>query len=62
MTGMGADGARGLKLLYDAGAMTMAQDQSSSTIYGMPKEAVRFGGAKMTVSLVDISHKITQVV
>ena len=62
MTGMGADGARGLKLLHDAGAMTMAQDQSSSTIYGMPKEAVRFGGAKMTVALMDIAQKITSVV
>ena len=61
MTGMGADGARGLKNLFDAGAMTMAQDQSSSTIYGMPKEAVSLGGAKMTVSLNDIPGKITQL-
>ena len=62
MTGMGSDGARGLKQLHDAGAFTMAQDQSSSTIYGMPKEAVRFGGAKMTVSLMDIARKITEAV
>lgn len=61
MTGMGADGARGLKNLFDAGAMTMAQDQSSSTIYGMPKEAVRMGGAKMTVSLTEIPRKIVQL-
>ena len=61
MTGMGADGAKGLKQLFDSGSYTMAQDQSSSTIYGMPKEAVNLGGAKLTVSLQDIPQKIIEV-
>lgn len=45
LTGMGKDGAEELKLLKDAGAITIAQDMESSIIYGMPGEAVRIGGA-----------------
>lgn len=45
LTGMGKDGAEELKLLKDAGAVTIAQDMESSVVYGMPGEAVRIGGA-----------------
>lgn len=41
LTGMGQDGAKGLKKMKDAGAITMAQDEASSAVYGMPREAVR---------------------
>ncbi|HUU26498.1 MAG TPA: chemotaxis response regulator protein-glutamate methylesterase [archaeon] len=45
LTGMGSDGAEGLKLLHDAGWHTIAQDQSTSVVYGMPKAAVLLGAA-----------------
>ena len=43
LTGMGADGAKGLLELKEAGALTVAQDQDSSVVYGMPKEAAKLG-------------------
>lgn len=43
MTGMGDDGARGLKAMHEAGARTLAQDEASCVVYGMPKEAVKLG-------------------
>jgi two-component system chemotaxis response regulator CheB len=54
MTGMGDDGARGLKVMRDAGAITAAQDEASSVVYGMPREAVKLGGAQDVVSLHDL--------
>ena len=45
LTGMGIDGAAELKLMRDAGAVTLAQDQESSIIHGMPGEAIRLGAA-----------------
>lgn len=46
LTGMGRDGADGLKLMSEAGAVTMAQDEASSVVFGMPAEAVRLNAAK----------------
>lgn len=46
LTGMGKDGARELKVMRDKGAVTIAQDEASSVIYGMPGEAVKLGAAK----------------
>jgi two-component system chemotaxis response regulator CheB len=54
MTGMGDDGARGLKTMRDAGAITAAQDEASSVVYGMPREAVKLGAAQDVVSLGDL--------
>lgn len=51
MTGMGADGAAGLKAMRDAGARTIAQDERSSVVFGMPKEAIRLGAAETVTSL-----------
>ena len=45
MTGMGDDGARGLKELHDAGARTIAQDEASCVVFGMPREAIKLGAA-----------------
>ena len=50
MTGMGADGAKGLLELSQMGAMTFAQDEKSSAIFGMPKEAIKLNAAKMIVN------------
>ncbi len=54
MTGMGDDGARGLKEMLDAGASTVAQDEASSVVFGMPKEAIKLGAAKKIMPLNEI--------
>jgi two-component system chemotaxis response regulator CheB len=51
MTGMGDDGARGLKEMRDAGARTLGQDQESCVVYGMPKEAMRMGAVEEELPL-----------
>ncbi len=51
LTGMGADGARGMLALKNSGAATIAQDEASSVVYGMPREAVRIGAADTVVAL-----------
>ena len=51
MTGMGDDGARGLKEMNDAGAKTIAQDEASCTVFGMPKEAIKLGAADLVMPL-----------
>ena len=58
MTGMGDDGARGLKEMHDTGAFTMAQDEDSCVVYGMPKEAVKLGAADLSVPLPNIAGEI----
>ena len=58
MTGMGDDGARGMKEMHDAGARTVAQDEASSVVYGMPREAVRLGGVDKSLPLSDIARAI----
>lgn len=61
LTGMGSDGARGLRRMYDAGAFTIAQDEASSAVYGMPKEAVAFGGVRKVLPLSDIPNALIQL-
>jgi two-component system, chemotaxis family, protein-glutamate methylesterase/glutaminase len=51
MTGMGDDGARGLREMHEQGARTLAQDENSCVVYGMPKEAVKLGAADEVVHL-----------
>ncbi|MFD2112583.1 protein-glutamate methylesterase/protein-glutamine glutaminase [Thiorhodococcus fuscus] len=58
MTGMGDDGARGLKEMHDAGAMSVAQDEASCVVYGMPKEAVKLGAVERSLPLEEISGAI----
>ena len=48
---MGEDGARGLKDMRDAGATTAAQDEASSVVFGMPREAIRLGAAAAVLPL-----------
>lgn len=58
MTGMGDDGARGLREMHDAGARTIAQDEDSCVVYGMPKEAVKLGAVDEVVPLGRIADVI----
>jgi two-component system chemotaxis response regulator CheB len=51
MTGMGDDGARGMKEMFDAGAQTVAQDEKTCVVFGMPREAIKLGGVKDVVPL-----------
>jgi len=60
MTGMGDDGARGLRELRDAGAWTLAQDEASCVVYGMPKEAVRLGAVCEVVPLDRLPEQLLQ--
>jgi two-component system chemotaxis response regulator CheB len=55
MTGMGDDGARGLREMHDAGAHTAAQDEASCVVFGMPKEAMRHNAVDSVVPLVDMA-------
>ena len=54
MTGMGDDGARGMKEMHDAGAQTIAQDEASCVVFGMPKEAIKLGGVDNVIPLDNI--------
>ncbi len=55
MTGMGDDGARGLREMKEAGAATAAQDEASSIVFGMPKEAIKLGAAGAVLGLDQIA-------
>ena len=58
LTGMGADGAKAMKRLKDAGARCLAQDESSSVVWGMPKAAYDLGAVDEMVSLSNIASKM----
>lgn len=61
MTGMGADGAAGLREMRDAGARTIAQDEASCVVFGMPKEAIAMGGAEYIEPLARIPEKMIEL-
>jgi two-component system, chemotaxis family, protein-glutamate methylesterase/glutaminase len=58
LTGMGKDGARGLKEMFDAGSQTIAQDEATSVVWGMPGEAVSLGAAQHVMPLDNVASKI----
>jgi two-component system chemotaxis response regulator CheB len=60
MTGMGDDGAAGLLEMRTAGARTVAQDEATCVVYGMPKEAVKRGAVERSVPLQAIPREILQ--
>jgi two-component system, chemotaxis family, protein-glutamate methylesterase/glutaminase len=62
MTGMGADGAKGLLAMKEAGAKTIAQDEASCVVFGMPKEAIKLGGVDKIVPLDRIASEIVHFI
>jgi two-component system chemotaxis response regulator CheB len=58
MTGMGDDGAAGLLEMRNAGARTLAQDEESCVVFGMPKEALKRGAVERTVPLAAVAREI----
>lgn len=61
MTGMGDDGARGMREMKDAGAHTLAQDEASCVVFGMPNEAVKHGGVEQVVPLERIAREVLRL-
>ena len=61
LTGMGADGASGLKEMRDAGGRTIAQDEATSVVWGMPGEAVAAGGAAEILPLGEIHARVLEL-
>src|SRR5450759_2576188 len=61
MTGMGADGAKGLLEMVEAGARTVVQDEESCVVFGMPKEAIKLGAAQKVLPLDAIASEIVRV-
>lgn len=60
MTGMGDDGARGLLEMHQAGAHTLAQDEATCVVFGMPKEAIKLGAAERIVPIQEIPGLISR--
>jgi two-component system chemotaxis response regulator CheB len=58
MTGMGDDGAAGLAEMRNAGARTLAQDEDSCVVFGMPREAIKRGGVERVVPLQGIAAEV----
>jgi len=59
LTGMGADGARGLLALREQGAWTMAQDEATSLVFGMPRQAIALGAAQQVIGLPSVASRLT---
>lgn len=62
LTGMGDDGAAGLKAIHDRGGITLAQDEATSVIYGMPKVAVELGGVEQVLPIHHIAPALLELV
>jgi len=60
-TGMGDDGAKGLKEMFDAGAFTIAQDEKSCVVFGMPREAIEAGGVSKILPLDKIADEVIRI-
>jgi len=61
LTGMGDDGARGLLAIHEANGTTLAQDEESSVVYGMPRAAVEMGATLVQLPLAAIAHELLQM-
>jgi two-component system chemotaxis response regulator CheB len=61
LTGMGRDGAEGMQCIVQAGGLTIAQDEATSAIFGMPKEAIDLGAAKLVLPIHAIAPKLLEL-
>lgn len=61
MTGMGDDGARSMKEMHDAGAITIAQDEATCVVFGMPAEAIKHGGVHKVMPLERIAQEVLRL-
>jgi two-component system chemotaxis response regulator CheB len=61
LTGMGSDGASGMQSVFQAGGLTIAQDESSSVVFGMPKQAIELGAAQYALPPDEISQALLRV-
>jgi two-component system chemotaxis response regulator CheB len=61
LTGMGDDGARGMRRMRDAGARTIAQDEASCVVFGMPREAIAHGGAETVLPLSRVAEELLKL-
>ncbi|MCV6639048.1 chemotaxis response regulator protein-glutamate methylesterase [Candidatus Albibeggiatoa sp. nov. NOAA] len=61
LTGMGDDGATGMKEMHEVGAFTIAQDEHTSVVWGMPGEAVKKGGVDKVIPLQEIPHQLMKL-
>ncbi|MEM8614739.1 MAG: chemotaxis-specific protein-glutamate methyltransferase CheB [Cyanobacteria bacterium P01_H01_bin.105] len=62
LTGMGRDGADGMKAITDAGGLTIAQDEATSVVFGMPKEAISLGAAHHILPIQSIGPTVLKIV
>ncbi len=61
MTGMGDDGAKGMLELKESGAVTIAQDEATCIVFGMPKEAIKLGGVNQILPLDTIAGAVIRI-
>ena len=62
LTGMGRDGAKGTEVIKEAGGITISEDESTCTIYGMPKAAYETGKVDLVLPLNEIPAKINSII
>ncbi|MBW2108109.1 MAG: chemotaxis response regulator protein-glutamate methylesterase, partial [Deltaproteobacteria bacterium] len=61
LTGMGADGAKGMLKMRQAGARTIGQDEASCVVYGMPKEAAKIGAVEKVAPLDRVAQEVINI-
>ena len=62
LTGMGSDGAAGLKMMKDAGAKTFGESEKTAVVYGMPRVAKEMGAVDMELTIDQVSNNINEII